>query len=90
MLRTVLAAGVLALFAAQPVFAQDAMKPMKCDEASMMMVQQEMDKMTDESMKMQKDEAMKAMDMAKESMAANKTEECVMHLDEASKAMMKK
>lgn len=88
MLKSIIAAGGFALAAINPVFAEDA--TMKCDDASIMMVQQDMDKMTDDSMKMHKEEAMKAMDMAKEAMKMNKTDECAMHLDEASKAVMKK
>jgi hypothetical protein len=87
MLRsTVLAAAFAAVFI-QPVFAEDAMKPMAmstCDEASMMKMQAEMDAMTDEAMKTA---AMKEMDMAKDAMKANKTDDCVMHMDEAMKAM---
>ena len=93
MLKSLIVAAGFALTAINPVLAQDAMKSdamMKCDDASMMMVQQEMDKMTDDAMKMQKEEAMKSMDMAKDAMKMNKTDECTMHLNEASKAMMKK
>lgn len=74
---------------AQSTFAANAMS-MKCDDASMMKVQAEMDAMKGESMKMQKDEAMKHIEMAKDAMKAKKNDECAMHLEEAGKAMMKK
>ncbi len=81
MLRTVLAAGAFAFLAAQPVLAQDAM--MKCDEPSMMAVQKDIDAAADA---MKKDTAMKEMDMAKEAMQKNETDNCTMHLDAAMKA----
>ncbi|CAM5525246.1 hypothetical protein MAUB1S_08758 [Mycolicibacterium aubagnense] len=83
----IILAAASGIMAAQPAFAMD---PMKCDEASMMKVQAEMDAMKDDSMKMQKDEAMKHVEMAKTAMKANKNDECAMHLEEAGKAMMKK
>ena len=90
MLKSVIVAGAFALSFIQPVFAQDAMRPdMKCDDATMMKMQADMDAMGD-SMKMQKDEAMKEMDMAKEAMKADKTDDCVTHMDNAMKAMMSK
>ena len=61
---------------------------MKCDNASMMKMQSEVDAMKS-SMKAEKDMAMKHMDMAKDSMKANKMEDCKMHLDQAMKAMKK-
>lgn len=90
MLRVTLAAGAIALSFVQSAAAQDAMKPaMKCDDASMMKVQTEMDALKDESMKMQKEDAMKHVDMAKDAMKMNKPDECAMHLEEAGKAMHK-
>lgn len=98
MVKSTLLAGIFALGLIQPVFAEDAMKPdaMKsaapmatCDDASMMKVQEDLDKMTDESMKMQKEEATSAMAMAKDAMKANKADECATHLDSAMKAMHK-
>lgn len=62
---------------------------MKCDDASMMMMQGEMDKMTDPAMKEQKDMAMKEMEMAKTAMKDGKMEDCTMHMDEAMKGMKK-
>ena len=87
MLKSALVAGALALAMVQPAFSQDAMK---CDDATIMKMQADMDANKDEAMKMQKEEAMKEMAMAKESMAASKTDECTMHLENAMKAMMKK
>jgi hypothetical protein len=63
---------------------------MKCDEASMAMMQTEMDAMADPAMKPNKDEAMKHMDLAKTSMADSKADECVGHMGEAMSAMHKK
>ncbi|WP_246691239.1 MULTISPECIES: hypothetical protein [unclassified Mesorhizobium] len=85
MLKSILAAAALAAVVAQPAFADDAM--MKCDDASMMKLQADMDAMTGDAMK--KDAAMKEMDMAKEAMKANKADDCVMHMDMAMKAMKK-
>jgi hypothetical protein len=85
MLKSILAAAALAVVVAQPAFADDAM--MKCDDASMMKLQTDMDAMSGDAMK--KDAAMKEMDMAKEAMKANKADDCVMHMDMAMKAMKK-
>lgn len=87
MLRRILIAGVLGLGLTTYASAQEMMK---CDDASMMKMQTEMDAMTDPAMAQQKDMAMKEMEMAKEAMAANKTDECTMHMENASKEMMKK
>jgi hypothetical protein len=87
MLRRILIAGVFGLASTTYTSAQEMMK---CDEASMMKMQTEMDAMTDPAMASQKDMAMKEMAMAKEAMAANKTDECTMHMENASKEMMKK
>lgn len=62
----------------------------KCDEASMKMMQTEMDTMTDPAMKANKDSTMKHMDLAKAAMMHNKPHECMMHMDEAMDAMIKK
>jgi broad-specificity NMP kinase len=87
MLRRILIAGVLGLGLTTYASAQEMMK---CDDASMMKMQTEMDAMTDPAMAQQKDMAMKEMEMAKEAMAAKKTDECTMHMENASKEMMKK
>lgn len=80
-------AAAFAVALIQPAFAQDAM--MKCDDAPMMKIQTEMDAMTDPAMKEKKEMAMKEVDMAKEAMKANQTEDCTMHLEGAMKAMKK-
>jgi hypothetical protein len=87
MQKSILVAAAFVIAFIQPAFAQDTM--MKCDDASMMKVQKEMDAMTDASMKDQKEMAMKEMDMAKEAMKANKTDDCTMHMEGAMKAMKK-
>ena len=87
MFKPTLAVAALAITLIQPVFAEDSM--MKCDDASMMKVQTKMDAMTGATMKPQKKMAMKEMELAKNSMKANKTEDCMMHIDNAMKAMKK-
>jgi hypothetical protein len=87
MLKSALVAAALAVAFIQPAFAQDTM--MKCDDASMMKLQTEMDAMTDPAMKEKKEMAMKEMDMAKEAMKANKTDDCMMHMEGAMKEMKK-
>ncbi|WP_246590337.1 hypothetical protein [Rhizobium lentis] len=62
---------------------------MKCDEASMMKMQSDMHAMTDPAMKEKKEMASKEMMMAKDSMMANKMDDCRMHMDNAMKSMGK-
>lgn len=83
MLKTILASAALAFTFAAPSFAED-MKA--CDEATMKMVMEMVDKADGEAKTM----AMKEFDMAKESMKMNKAEDCSMHLGMAEKAAMKK
>lgn len=87
MLKCTVAAIVLAAASALPAFAQDAMMLAKCDEASMMKMQADMDAMTDPAMKEKKEMASKEMMMAQESMKANKMEECKTHMEKAMKSM---
>ncbi|MDW5318517.1 hypothetical protein [Rhizobium sp. PL01] len=84
MLKPVLAVAVLASLCAAPVYAMDAMK---CDDASMMKMQADMDAMTDPAMMEKKEMASKEMMMAKDSMKANKMDDCKMHMDNAKKSM---
>jgi hypothetical protein len=86
MIKKTLVTAVLAIGFIHPAAAMDTM--MKCDNASMMKVQSEMDAM-DSSMKAEKTMAMKEMDMAKKAMKEKKSEDCMMHLDSAMKAMKK-
>jgi hypothetical protein len=86
MIKKALVTAVLAIGFIHPAAAMDTM--MKCDNASMMKVQSEMDAMGT-SMKEQKTMAMKEMDMAKKAMKAKKDKDCSMHLDSAMKAMKK-
>ena len=84
MIRAFLAATTLSTLVA-PAFADEVMK---CDEASMMKVQAGVDEARkNSSMEAQEDMAIKHLEMAKEAMAAKKVDECVMHLDEAIKAL---
>jgi hypothetical protein len=89
MLKCTLAAIVLAAASALPALAQDAMMPAKCDDASMMKMQSDMDGMTDPAMKEKKEMASKEMMMAKDSMKAKKMEDCKTHMDNAMKSMGK-
>ena len=68
-----------------PAHADDMMK---CDDATMMMMHSEMDKVTDPAMMEKKDMAMKEMAMAKTAMKDGKTDDCTMHMGEAKKTMM--
>jgi hypothetical protein len=68
----------------------DMSMTMKCDDASMMKMQTEMDAMADPAMKPNKDMAMKHMGLAKTSMKDSKPEECMMHMGEAIDALNKK
>lgn len=87
MLKPILVAAALAIAFIQPAFAQDTM--VKCDDASIMKVQTQVDAITDAAMKEKKEMAMKELDMAKETMKANKTDECVKHVENAMKAVEK-
>ena len=87
MIKSTFLVAAFAIAIIQPAFAEDAMT--KCDDESMMKMQSEMDAMKDASMKEQKEMAMKEMDMAKEAMKANKTDDCMMHMEGAMKAMKK-
>jgi hypothetical protein len=79
MIRTLIAAGLLASFA-MPVF---AMNMMKCDDTAMMKAEDHAKMMKGDSMTM----AMKEVDMAKSSMKDGKKDDCSMHLDKAMKQM---
>jgi hypothetical protein len=87
MLKYTIAAIALAAASALPAFAQDAMMSAKCDEASMMKMQADMDAMKDPAMKEKKEMASKEMMMAKDSMKANKMEDCKTHMEKAMKSM---
>ena len=68
----------------------NAAMQMKCDDASMMKMQTEMDAMSDSAVKSNKDMAMKHKGMAKTSMKDSKSNECMTHMSEAMDAMNKK
>lgn len=82
MLKTTLVAAAFAALFDTAAYADDSM--MKCDDASMMKMQTEMDAMKDGAMKT---DAMKEMDMAKKAMDDKKMDDCTMHMDAAMKAM---
>ena len=85
MLKSTLVAALFGLAFIAPAFADD----MKCDDASMMKMQADMDAMTDPAMKDAKEMAMKEMDMAKMAMKDNKMDDCMMHMENAMKGMKK-
>ncbi|CAN7214094.1 hypothetical protein [Rhizobium sp. LjRoot254] len=58
---------------------------MKCDEATLMKMDKDADGIKDAAMK---DKAMKELTMAKEAMKMNKTDDCMMHMENAHKNMM--
>ena len=82
MLKIALAATLLAAAFAAPAIADDMMK---CDDASIMKMDKDVEGMTDKSMK---EMAMKEMTMAKDSMKMNKMDDCMMHMEKAHKSMM--
>ena len=79
--RTVLAAAALAFAAG----AAGAAEIKKCDDATMAMVMKEVEG----APAAKKEMAMAEFNMAKEKMTANMAQDCMMHLDAASKASMK-
>ncbi len=95
--KLILTTAAIGFLWAMPASAMDAMK---CDEATMTKMTTDMGAMTDPAMKMNKDMAMKHMDMAKAAMTDKKMEDCSaemgmaqmsmsMKCDDASMTMMK-
>jgi hypothetical protein len=82
MLKLTLTAIILAGAFAVPAMADDMMK---CDDASMMKMDKQIDGVKDMAMK---DKAMKEGMMAKDSMKMNKMDDCKMHMDNAMKSAM--
>jgi hypothetical protein len=89
MLKITLAAIALAAVSSMPVFAAETMMMAKCDDASMMKMQTQVDGMKDPMMKEKKEMASKEMMMAHDSMKAKKMDDCKMHMDNAMKSMGK-
>jgi hypothetical protein len=85
MLKSTLAAALFGLAFIAPAFAAD----MKCDDATMKDMQAKMDAVTDAAMKDAKDKATKEMEMAMAAMKDNKMDDCVTHMQNAMKGMMK-
>ena len=85
--KFLISAALIVLFLSAPAY---AVEHMKCDDASMMKMQTNMDAMNDPAMKANKDMAMKQMDMAKSSMKENKLDDCSMHMGMASMSMTMK
>ena len=84
MLKSLIAAGFVCIALATPVFAGEMAK---CDDASMMKIDEMMKADTDPKMKDAVDMAMKETEMAKMAMKDNKMDDCSMHLTNAMKAM---
>ena len=91
MLKSILAAATISLATAafSPSFA-DEMAPVKCDTATMGMVNDAMKADTDPKMKPAVDSAMKHMAMADDAMKANKMDDCSAQIGMAKKDMMMK
>ena len=87
MLKSLFAAGLLGLALAAPAYADDMAK---CDDASMMKVNEAIKADTDPMMKDTTDMAMKEMDMAKTAMKDGKMDDCSMHLTKAMDEMKMK
>jgi hypothetical protein len=85
MLKTTLVAASLAFISISPALAEDMMK---CDDASMMKAEADINAMADATTE-QKDMAMKEMAMAKEAMAAKEMEKCAEHMGMAMDAVKK-
>jgi len=81
MLKLSLAAALIAV--AMPAMADDMM--MKCDDATVMKMDKDVDGMSDMAMK---DMAMKEMTMAKDAMKMGDMDMCKTHMEKAHKTMM--
>lgn len=87
MLKLTFAAAAVCLLAAGPAFADDKLM---CDDASMGKVKMMIDNaMKNPDMKKAEDMAMKESDMAMMAKKDGKMDDCAMHLNMASDAMMK-
>ena len=89
MIKTTLAAALLALAFTAPAFADDMMKT-TCDATTMKMVGDTMAKATDAKMANDLKMAGDEMKMAMESMTANKMDDCSKHIGMAMDHMMMK
>ena len=89
MIRTTLAAALVALAFTAPAFADDMMKT-TCDATTMKMVGDAMAKDTDAKMANDVKMAGDEMKMAMDSMKANKMEDCSKHIGMAMDHMMMK
>lgn len=87
MLKFAIATALLMSALTLPAHAANTM--MKCDDASMMKAQSDVDAVTGPKMKEKKEMASKEMMMAKESMKAKKMDDCKMHMDKAMKSIGK-
>ena len=82
MIRTVFSAALFTVAMTGLVHAEDKMA---CDDKSMTMVMESVDKAMGDNKAM----AMKEIDMAKAAMKDNKMDDCAMHLEMAEKEAMK-
>ncbi len=88
MLKITLAAIALTAGLSVSAFAAETMMA-KCDDATMMKMQTQVDGMKDPMMKEKKEMASKEMMMAHDSMKAKKMDDCKMHMDNAMKSIGK-
>jgi hypothetical protein len=84
-MKTLLATAALAIFAFAGSANAAEMK-MACDDASFAMVMKSVDGAKGDAKEM----GMKELDMAKMAMTEKKADDCMMHLEMADKAVMKK
>ncbi len=86
MLKSMLLAAILGCSCTPLALAQDTMK---CDEATLAKMTADMDAMVDPAVNDKKEQAKMEMEKAKEALAAQKTDECLTHLQNAMNAMKK-
>ena len=87
MTKFLLSTALATFFLAAPA---NAAMHMKCDDASMMKMQTEMNAMNDPAMAANKKMAMTQMEKAKAAMKDNKMDDCSMHMDMAHMGMTMK
>ena len=83
MIKSILTAAALVMSMTAASF---AMEEMKCDDASIMKMEESAMAMKDPAMKESMEMAMKEVDMAKMAMKESKMDDCKMHLGNAMKA----
>lgn len=84
-----IAIGTTVVFIVMASAAQAQNMNMDCTEANMAKMQSQIDAMTNDAQKAQKEMAMADMEKAKQSMQANQMEDCKAHMGKIMKDMMK-